>query len=117
MGRSLAPAFLLVCAVLASAPAAAQPAGEFMTLDRADHESRAGIFLGLLHIEDTALDEGAVRLELHGQVVGASGLGGYAAIPIHRVMVNGDGDDETVLGGVELGGILSRRLILGQELA
>ena len=108
---------ILIAAPAGSEPAAAQPAGEFMTLDRADHESRAGLFFGLLHIEDSDVDEGALRLELHGQHVTPSGLGGYIAVPIHMIVLNDGGDDETALGGIELGGVLARGLGPGQEVA
>jgi hypothetical protein len=110
---------LLAACVLAAlgGPVAAQPAGEFMTLDRGDHESRAGLFVGLLHLEDTDFDEGALRLEVHGQHVEPNGLGGYVAIPIHMVIGTEEGQDGATLAGVEVGGLLVRRLALGQELA
>ena len=100
----------------AARPATAQPAGEFMTLDRADDESRLGAFLGILHVEDTDLDEGALRLELHGQYLGDSGLGVYGAVPIHQIFLD-DADDETALASIEVGGLMVRRIAPGQELA
>jgi len=113
----LAPLLLSGLGALAAAsPAAAQPTGAFMTLDRADHESRAGLFFGLLHIEDTDLDEGAARIELNGQYVAPSGFGGYFSAPIHQLYID-DGDDETALGGIEVGGLMAREVALGQELA
>jgi hypothetical protein len=110
---SVAVLFALVGST--AAPAAAQPGGQFMTLDRGDHKSRAGVFLALLHAEDTGLDEGAIRLELHGQLIGARGVGGYASVPIHHLLVP-ETEDETVLGGVEVGGLLTDRLAGGQEM-
>jgi hypothetical protein len=53
---------------------------------------------------------------MYGQHVGSSGLGGYISLPIHRLMVN-DADDEGALGGVEIGALMARSLVLGQELA
>ena len=100
----------------AARPAAAQPGGEFMTLDRADGESRLGAFLGILHVEDTGLDEGAMRLEVHGQYVGDSGLGVYGAIPVHQIFLD-DADDETALANIEVGALMARAVAPGQELA
>lgn len=84
----------------------APPAGQFATMDRGDHESRVGLFLALLHVEDTDLDEGAIRMELHGQVVGAAGLGGYLSLPLHFIVSNED--DEAAVGGIEVGGLVVR---------
>lgn len=100
----------------AAGPAAAQPAGEFMTLDRADDESRIGAFLGILHVEDTDLDEGALRLEIHGQYVDDSGLGFYGSLPIHQIFLD-DADDETALANIEVGALLVHAVAPGQELA
>lgn len=100
----------------AARPAAAQPSGEFITLDRADSESRLGAFLGILHVEDTGLDEGALRLELHGQYLADSGLGIYGSIPIHQLFLD-DADDETALANMEVGALLARAVAPGQEVA
>lgn len=118
MQRTLAVVAVGALSLLASAarPAAAQPEGEFMTLDRADGESRLGAFLGILHVEDTGIDEGALRLELHGQYVDDSGLGVYGSIPIHQVFLD-DADDETALANIEVGGLLARAVAPGQQLA
>lgn len=115
MCRSSMAVLVALVGSAAAAPAAAQPAGGFMTLDRGDRRSRAGVFLALLHAEDTGLDEGALRLELHGQVIGARGLGGYASLPIHHLLVP-EIEDETALGGIEVGGLLTDRLPGGQEM-
>lgn len=80
----------------------------FVTTLRQDGVSRAGADLTYLSLEESG-NTTLLRLDLHGHYVEpASGIGGYAQIPL--LLVNGPDDSETVLGGVELGMIYIPKL-------
>jgi hypothetical protein len=89
--------------VVASGTAAAGP---FVNIDRQDETSRAGGEFTYLVIDDDSVvnDITLMRFDAHGQYIdAASGAGGYLTIPI--AYGSNDGETETALGDVELGGI------------
>ena len=104
----------LTLALLWAGPAAAQPmvgwtdAPTFMTMDRQDGRSLAGVQLGWTFFDDDEVvdlvDVSTLRIDLYGQFVSASGLGGYGIVPISMAFYDG-ADDDTAIGNVE-GGVL-----------
>ncbi len=93
--RSLAAALL----VLGTAPASARPL--FVTLDRQDLESRAGVELTYISPEMT--DKALLRFDVHGHYVDETArAGGYVTLPM--AYVTGD-PGEGAVGNLELGGI------------
>ena len=100
----------LTLALLWAGPAAAQPmvgwtdAPTFSTLDRQDGRSLAGVQLGWTFFDDEIVDVTTLRLDLYGQFVSATGLGGYGIVPLSFAFVDG-AEDETAIGNVE-GGVL-----------
>lgn len=81
------------------------PLPGFMTLDRMDASSRAGVQGGWHKIDDVSIgDAFVVRLEPYGQyVLPNRAVGFYGRIPLAHQFVFG-GDDGTGLGNLELGG-------------
>jgi hypothetical protein len=100
---------LTLCALLAG-PAAAQPvvgwtdAPTFMTLDRQDGRSFAGAQLGWTFFDRDLIDLTTLRLDMYGQFVSPSGLGGYGILPLSFAFID-NFDDETAIGNIE-GGVL-----------
>lgn len=100
----------LTLALLWAGPAAAQPmvgwtdAPTFMTMDRQDGRSLAGAQLGWTFFDDDDVDVTTLRLDLYGQFVSMSGLGGYGIVPLSFLFVDG-AEDQTAIGNVE-GGVL-----------
>lgn len=89
--------------LLIALPAAAEP--QFVTLERADRESRIGL-QGSLQFYPDVDDTIGLRTELFGQFAanlrGGGVLGGYGHLALGFLM--GNGDDESALSNVELGG-------------
>jgi hypothetical protein len=79
---------VIVCSVIAvlalAAPASAQRAPDFATLDRGDGWRRVGLDGGLTLLTDDAPYSATLRIELSGQYVLRSGFGFYGAFPISR---------------------------------
>lgn len=106
-------ALAFVMIALAAGSAAAQPvAGSptFATLDRQDGESKVGAALGWTFFDVPGDgDLSALHLDIYGHYVGASGLGGYGAIPLGFAFVDNaepfNDDDESAIGNVE-GGVI-----------
>ena len=98
----LAAALAAGALLLGAAPARAQRAPDFATLDRADGYSRIGVDGAYVALDAPPWDA-VLRLELFGQYVAPSGLGLYGALPLARSV--SDGEDETALGAIELGAL------------
>jgi hypothetical protein len=87
------------------APLYEEPMPAFVTLDRVDASSRAGVQAGWHKIDDVSLSDAfVVRLEPFGQYLLPNRAGGfYGRVPIaHRFAFGAD--DGTGLGNLELGG-------------
>jgi hypothetical protein len=88
-------------------PVAAQP--QFVTLERASPETRIGVQGSLAFYPDLDdfADVNGLRLELFGQFAGqlrgGGTLGGYGHIALGYLLVD-EFDDESAVGGLELGG-------------
>lgn len=95
------------CSMLAAAPAWGQvPA--FATLDRGDSTSRVGLDVGASFLDDEAFGGGgtALRFDVHGQYIHASGFGGYGLLPLSYASFENEAvDDEMALGNLEVGGL------------
>ncbi len=75
----------------------------FVTLDRADWSSRAGVEVS--YVAPSAATGSVLRVDPYVQVVDPStGLGGYAALPIS------DASSATAVGGLDVGGIYATHL-------
>jgi hypothetical protein len=85
-------------------PAAAQRMPDMATLDRGDGISRIGLDFAAGFVDDQfgGIDA-ALRFEPFAQYVSRGGFGLYGALPIARLVT--DGDDETALGNLELGAL------------
>jgi hypothetical protein len=99
---------VIVCSVIAvlalAAPASAQRAPDFATLDRGDGWRRIGLDAGFTLLTDDAPYSGALRLELSGQYVLRSGLGFYGAFPISRSFgAEAPAENATGIGNLEAG--------------
>lgn len=106
MNAPFVRASLGVCAglLLAAAPAAAQPMP--ISMDRITDDSRLGLELGLVSIDDDGLfqdDLFAARFDLSGHMVTIDGFGGYGSIV--GVTTLGAEDDESALQAIEAGGL------------
>lgn len=106
MNAPFVRASLGVCAglLLAAAPAAAQPMP--IAMDRVTDDSRLGLELGIVSIDDDGLfqdDLFAARFDLSGHMVTIDGFGGYASIV--GVTTLGAEDDESALQALEVGGL------------
>ena len=97
--------FVTALTVAAPAVASAGP-DHFVTIDRMDDSSRAGVDVA---VQVDTPDATFLRLDAHGQYVDpASGLGGYLTAPIGHAA--GGGESYTSLGDVEAGVLYSPRL-------
>ncbi len=85
---------------VAQAPASSSP--RFATLDRIDDRSSAIADLTLAFFDNDFSDATGVGLTLHGNVFFTPNLGGFATIPFSRIIAD-NVDDESALGGIELG--------------
>jgi hypothetical protein len=86
-------------------PMSEEPMPAFVTLDRVDASSRAGVQAGWHKIDDVSLSDAfVVRLEPFGQYVLPNRAGGfYGQLPIaHRFDLGAD--DATGVGNLQLGG-------------
>ena len=102
-------------ALFAGGAAAAQPAPgagpvpACVLLHEADGQPRAGVDAGYVFFENTpgTGDLSAYRVEVSGQYVTPSGLGGYAALPISHGSLDAGMIDvsDTSIGNVEVGGV------------
>lgn len=96
------------CALLlvaAARMASADPA-HFVTLDRQDESSRAGVEASKLFFPSRTGT--LLRFDVHGQWVDPGrGAGAYASAPV--MFASDDGETQTALGDVELGGIFIPR--------
>ncbi|HEY7374769.1 MAG TPA: hypothetical protein VIF57_21570 [Polyangia bacterium] len=106
----------------AAAPASAEIAPTFLTLDRMDGTTRFGIQMGWDKIDDTSISDGFVmRYELYGQYLFPNKVVGvYGQLPISHAF-NFNGNDATGMGNIEMGGFFlpthSSELILRGGLA
>ena len=78
------------------APAAAQRAPDFVTLDRGDGYSKVGFDMAYIKMDPPPYDA-VLHFEIYGQYVLQSGLGFYAAFPLAKSF--GDGPEEGELNG------------------
>ena len=79
----------------------------FMTLDRMDTSTRLGLQVGFFKVDDVALGDGFfMRFNPYAQYVFPGKQAGiYAQLPIaHAFVFQGDGEDATGWGNLELGG-------------
>lgn len=75
---------------------------QFLTLDRVDGVSRAGVELSYISVDsDDTLTP--VRLGLWGQYVAPSGVGGFGALDLSYLGT--EGDSETAIGNLEVGAL------------
>jgi len=100
--------------VLVPAMAAAGP-DHFITMDRQDGSSFAGIELSKLFYDSkltTGGDLSGMRFDLHAQYVTPNAIGLYLTAPIGHVSASGAGMSEsyTSLGDIEVGGIFIPQL-------
>lgn len=80
---------------------------QFLTLDRVDGVSRAGVELSYISVDsDDTLTP--VRLGLWGQYVAPSGVGGFGALDLSYLGT--DGDSETAIGNLEVGALYAANL-------
>jgi hypothetical protein len=96
---------LALAATPAFADDAVSPAAPFpnlATLDRTTDHSSVNGSLALSFFGDGGPDLGA-RVDLGGQYVTPSGIGGYASLPISQL--RGDDDSQTEIGNLEIGGV------------
>ena len=88
-------------------PVASDIAPGFMTLDRMDVHTRLGLQVGFFKLDDTSVSDGFImRFNPYAQYVFPSRQAGiYAQLPIaHAFIFEGDGEDATGWGNLELGG-------------
>jgi hypothetical protein len=119
------PAMKLACslAVVLATPALAladeprreaDPVHDFHTTDRLTPVSTFGISLGYEIIEDDTFYETVIGFDISGHFVSPSGVGGYVVLPASFVEVNDlpliTGDEELMLGNVEVGGLYAAPL-------
>lgn len=101
---------MVALALLVPAIAAADP-DHFVTLDRQDASSRAGLELSKLFYNTgsgVANDLSGLRFDLHGQYVTPNAIGVYLSVPIGYA--SGGGQSHTSIGDVEVGGIFVPQL-------
>jgi hypothetical protein len=100
--RVLASTVVTLTAI--AAPASAQRAPDFATLDRGDGWRRVGLDLGFTLLSDDAPYSAGLRVELSGQYVLRSGLGFYGALPISRTFgADAPAEDATGIGNLDAG--------------
>jgi hypothetical protein len=96
----------LVASVVGAPLALAEPGGadhDFVTLDRLNGQSQAGIALSKVFAEDL----GIYRFDLYGQYVTPTGLGGAVSMPFTYVTFNGE--SESGIGNLALAGFYVQR--------
>jgi hypothetical protein len=95
--------------VTVPALAAADP-DHFVTMDRQDASSRAGVEVSKLFYPDSTTTNGlsGLRFDIHGQYITPNAIGIYLTAPIGHI--SGTGDSETALGDVEVGGVFIPQL-------
>lgn len=110
---------ILVALVVSSSPVFADdptaPAPAFVTMDRQDATSRIGIEGTAEILNNTpGTSASAGRLDIHGQYVSDSGLGGYLDLPLSfmSASVGPNSDSFTGLGDLELGALYAMKLHL-----
>jgi hypothetical protein len=81
---------------------------QFVTLDRVDGLSRAGVDLSYTHYDSDAFDVTPLRIGLWGQYVADSGLGGLVALDLSYA--TGDGESESAIGNLEVGALYAADL-------
>jgi hypothetical protein len=104
--KLLAPLSSLVVTLGIAAPALAGP---FVSLPREDGTSKLGIDVGLTSFDDGIFFEGtAIRLDPYAEYVVTDGLSAFANVPLASIEANGD--RESALGNVTVGGALRREV-------
>jgi hypothetical protein len=95
---------------LAPAVAVADSPDHFVTLDRQDDSSRAGIEFSKLFLPDNINTNGVsgLRFDLHGQYMTPNAFGVYLTAPIGYI--SGNNTSATALGDLEVGGIFIPQL-------
>lgn len=84
--------------------AMAQRMPDMATLDRGDGISRLGLDFGAAFPDDSIEGfDAALRFDFFGQLISRQGLGVYGSLPISILV--GEGDNETALGNIEVGGL------------
>jgi hypothetical protein len=81
---------------------------QFVTLDRVDGRSRAGVDLSYSHFDSDVFDVTPLRFGLWGQYVADSGLGGLVALDLSYA--TGDGESESSIGNLEVGALYAADL-------
>jgi hypothetical protein len=100
----------LVGLLLALLPAlaAADERGSFVTLDRVGTDNVVGLAVSA-HFADTPIAPDVVlRENLYGRYVDSSGFGAYGQFSIAHAF--GNGDSQSAVGGLELGGLYVAKL-------
>lgn len=101
---------IVAAAVLAAltAPAAAQRAPDFATLDRGDGYSKVGFDMAYVKLDPPPYDA-VLHFEIYGQYVLQSGLGFYGAFPLARSLGDGEEPEELegqgAIGNLDFGGL------------
>lgn len=100
---------IMALVVLVPAVAAADP-DHFVTMDRQDDSSRAGLEVSKLFYPDNGIANGisGLRFDLHGQYMTPNAIGVYMTAPIGHV--SGNNESYTSLGDLEVGGIFIPQL-------
>ncbi len=102
---------MVAVVVLVPALAAADP-DHFVTLDRQDASSRAGLEVSKLFYDGAqtsgANDISGLRFDLHGQYLTPNAMGVYVTVPMGHV--SGGGQSYSSVGDLEVGGIFIPQL-------
>jgi hypothetical protein len=98
---------IMALVVLVPAVAAADP-DHFVTMDRQDDSSRAGLEVSKIFYDGNNNDLSGMRFDLHGQYMTPNAVGVYATVPIGYASANND--SHTALGDIEVGAIFVPQL-------
>src|SRR4051794_36888333 len=103
---------LLIALALAPSLAHAEDDASFVTLDRVDGVSRAGVEASFVSLDDfgDGVAQSAMRYDVHAQDVSSrTGFGVYGTIPVSVYSRSGY-SASGALGNIELGGLFARSL-------
>ena len=93
---------------LLPAIATADERGSYVTLDRAGTDSVVGLAVSAHFIDETGAPDVAIRENLYGRYVDSSGFGAYGQFSISHAF--GNGDSESAIDDLELGGLYVAKL-------